>query len=137
MNLKKNCKSVNFLFLIKMDMYSIIDKPLLDHETLASLKEIYTTKEELKEIVDLFLADAKKHFHEISVSFTDVEALRHASHSLKGSSSVIGALRLAEIAFHIEVCARNNQLQGVPGFFELMKPVYEETLILLRKEVEP
>ncbi|MDX2129221.1 MAG: Hpt domain-containing protein [Chloroherpetonaceae bacterium] len=119
-----------------MDTFSFNDKPLLDLATLGSLREIYSTPEELKEIVDLFVADAKKNIHEISVSFNDADALRHAAHSLKGSSSVIGAIRLAEVSFQIEICGRNNQLQNVPSFYQYLKPIYEETMTILLKEVE-
>jgi len=88
----------------------------------------------LKEVIELFLDDYPGTFEKIrnAVAASDVSALEHHAHSLKGSVSTFGANRAFEAAFALEKQGRSGDLRGAQeGLFQL-----EQALEALRPELE-
>ncbi len=65
-------------------------------------------------IIDKFLDNANQQQMEIqrAIALGDAERLQAAAHSLKGSSSAVGAARMAEICEELEIDARQGSLVG-------------------------
>lgn len=76
-------------------------------------------------LVETFIADSRLRISEIRAGLEkgDADAVRRSAHSLKGSSSNVGAGVLTELSQQLEVAARDGQLQG-----------QEETLASLEAE---
>ncbi len=89
------------------------DNRHLNHEVLMTLQEIM--EDEFTTLIETFLSDAKLRLTSMqrALALADSESLRFAAHSLKGSSSNIGAETLRAISQSIEAAAVNNELVGV------------------------
>ncbi len=85
--------------------------PPLHAETLDHLRELVGSDESaLVEIFEQFLGELparQRCIHEAMRS-GDGEGLRQAAHALKGSSSVLGAVRLADVCAQIEEASRSD-----------------------------
>jgi PAS domain S-box-containing protein len=68
----------------------------------------------LKQIVQLFRTDSRKSMQKIAraAAGRDVDAVRMAAHSLKGSAATIGGIKVREIADALEQRARNVDVDG-------------------------
>jgi len=86
----------------------------VDHEVLDSFREAGQGRARgfLAELIDQFLREAPERIDRVrqAVDRIDAEALRMAAHSLKGSSSTIGAAGLASICASIEAQARDGSI---------------------------
>lgn len=99
------------------------DIPILDHESIANLRMLGAEGDDdfLKEIIDIFLEDTPRRLNELRDAFLaqDQVTFTRAVHSIKGSSSNLGALRLRARAEHIEHASRQQGLAGldaeIPG----------------------
>jgi two-component system sensor histidine kinase/response regulator len=71
----------------------------------------------LREIVDIFLAEAPGLLHEIQQAISDGDAkrLQRAAHTLKGSLAYFAAQSAYEIALDLEILARDSDLEKVKG----------------------
>jgi two-component system sensor histidine kinase/response regulator len=109
---------------------------ILDHETLRSVRDLRTEGEPdpLAELIDLFLHDTPARVAKILDAFKagDALELERAAHSLKGSSSNIGAKCLAAACAEVMNLARDGHLPEaslvarVLSEFERLKPALEE-----------
>ena len=109
---------------------------ILDHETLSSVRELRTEGEPdpLAELIDLFLQDTPTRVTKILDAFKagDVHELERAAHSLKGSSSNIGAKCLSTACAEVMGIAREGKLPEaglvarVLSEFDRVKPALEE-----------
>ncbi len=84
------------------DILSLIDLPIFDVE---QAKRIAVGKLEiLKRIIDKFTQDAPKQIEKLqtAVQGENQKEIGRLAHSLKGSARSVGALRLGEVAFHVE-----------------------------------
>lgn len=107
----------------------------VDMESLNELKEVM--EEEYALLLETYLSDSIERIDRIkkSASDTDAEALRQAAHSLKGSSSNLGAVILTGLCREAEDMGRENSLQGIDPLVErieqeylLVKPILEDEL---------
>ncbi|VVO83839.1 hypothetical protein PS850_01983 [Pseudomonas fluorescens] len=101
----------------------------LDRDVLSALQEVMG--DEYSTLLDTFLDDAEERLR-ILRKAEDAAQLMNAAHSFKGSSSNMGAIRLAELCHELEQCAKNRNLSGVEklvgeidGEFALVRPLYE------------
>lgn len=88
-------------------------------------------------IVETYLADAGRQVERIrqGVSGGDAAAVAGAAHTLKGSSSYLGASRLADLCERLQQTA---ELQGLDGAGPLVEEVTDEvaaTSASLRREL--
>src|SRR5688572_8298101 len=68
-------------------------------------------------LVDQYLAESTSRMAELkdAVERGDASALRLATHSLKGTSSMVGANRMAAICGELEQLARDTNFDGAPA----------------------
>lgn len=93
-------------------------KGSVDTETLSMLKEVM--EDDFSELITTYIDDATSRVEQLSsfLNDKDSEALRHCAHSLKGSSSNLGATALSDLCFEIESRAKDNQLAEVGLYIE-------------------
>ena len=84
----------------------------LDVAALQDLKEIMES--EYETLVNTFIADTQTKLLEIAevIHQEDPESLRKISHSLKGSSSNVCALKLSEVARQLEIMGKEGDISG-------------------------
>jgi len=85
------------------------------------------------ELVQLFLEDCPQRIKMIQSALEnqDVEQLAQAAHTLKGSAGNLCAHNLAEAARHLEMLARNNDLQTAPvPFVKLQQEMSRLQMVL-------
>lgn len=101
----------------------------LDFSVLSALREVM--EEEYPTLLDTFLADSEERLHLLR-NANDAAQLIGAAHSFKGSSSNMGALRLAALCHELEQRAKINSLVGIEQLvgeidreFAFIRPLYE------------
>jgi PAS domain S-box-containing protein len=112
----------------------------LDHKVLSGLRELQAVGEPdfLTELIDLFLEDSATLMNEIQngLEIGDLQAIRQASHTLKGSSGSLGAGIFSRQCIEVEKCARSGDLDALrtlyPGFAQEYSQVRDH---LLRQRV--
>ncbi len=90
--------------------------PALDPEAIAALRDLSPEDDSfLREIIQTYLEDTPKRIHEVrlALSAADSVAFVRATHTIKGSSSNLGAERLRRTAERLEHGARQNGLHGM------------------------
>lgn len=85
----------------------------VDTDTLTTLQEIM--EDDFHELIHTFLEDSEMRIPQLRVQLAaaDSEALRLTAHSLKGSSSNLGAKPLADLCFRVEQQAAQQKLDGL------------------------
>ncbi|MFW6050922.1 MAG: response regulator [Myxococcota bacterium] len=73
---------------------------------------------------------------EKAVADRDPEALRASAHKLKGSSSAIGATRMAELCKRIQLLAEASEVDAARAQLELLREEHEAVTAALRREAE-
>jgi HPt (histidine-containing phosphotransfer) domain-containing protein len=91
------------------------DVPVLDERILTELGE--TTGDDLafvRELVETYLADTPAQLGAMTtaVEAGDADALVRPAHTLKSSSSTVGATRLSSIARELEMAGRSGSLEA-------------------------
>lgn len=104
---------------------------LLNYEIIDNLRELDTEESNfLSELIDIYLTESKKLFDKIKkgISSNDKEMVSNNSHTLKGSSSNIGAMELSRLCAEIEKKARKGDLDGVKLLLPEMEECYNLTI---------
>jgi len=101
----------------------------LDHNVLSALQEVM--EDEYPALLDTFIVDSEERLRLLRKA-DDAAQLMNAAHSFKGSSSNMGAIRLAELCHELEQRAKQRSLSGIEqlvgeidGEFALVRPLYE------------
>jgi HPt (histidine-containing phosphotransfer) domain-containing protein len=88
----------------------------VDANALARLRDLQGAgrPDLLAELIAVYLRDTPPRLAALhdAVAGTDAEALRRAAHSLKGSSSQIGAVQMTRLCRDLEEQARTTDLRG-------------------------
>ena len=90
--------------------------PVLDPAAIAALRDLSPEDDSfLREIIQTYLEDTPKRIQEVrlAVGSADAVAFVRATHTIKGSSSNLGAERLRRTAERFEHGARQNGLNGM------------------------
>ena len=105
----------------------------VDTETLSMLKEVM--EDDFSELITTFLDDASSRVGQLPslLEQGDAKALRLCAHSLKGSSSNLGAIVFAELCFEIESRANDNQLEEIEGYIERIEQEFLRVKSALEK----
>jgi PAS domain S-box-containing protein len=119
---------------------SVVIYDPLDANVLAGLRELQEEGEPdfLTELIDIFLEDSSKLVDEVKLGVENkkLDVIRHAAHTLKGSSGNLGALAFSKLCYEMEMCARNEDLDGaekmLPAFVNEYQAVHEK-LVLERR----
>lgn len=90
----------------------------LDSDILAMLKDVM--EDEFSVLIDTYLNDGEVRIQGLRQSLCnqDADAVRQTAHSLKGSSSNIGAGPLSQLCMKIENCADKGQLAGLDSILD-------------------
>lgn len=83
----------------------------MDAAVLESLREVMEADYPL--LLETFVSDSQARLARMSELAPDAEALAQAAHSLKGSSSNMGALRLAELCRDLEARAKQMNVAQI------------------------
>ncbi|VVN47797.1 hypothetical protein PS862_04973 [Pseudomonas fluorescens] len=101
----------------------------LDRDVLSALQEVM--EDGYPMLLDTFLVDAEERLVLLHKA-EDALQLMNAAHSFKGSSSNMGAVRLAGLCHELEQRAKNKNLSGVEKLvgeidreFAIVRPMYE------------
>jgi HPt (histidine-containing phosphotransfer) domain-containing protein len=122
------------------------DSSVIDPQAIAELRSLNPgdNDEFLREIAGIFLDDTPHRIAELDQSLAagDVPAFARAAHSIKGSSSNLGAIALRAAAESLEQTARGAGLAGAaPGVVtvksEFARARTELTSLLARRESFP
>ncbi|KPG90277.1 histidine kinase [Pseudomonas sp. RIT-PI-q] len=101
----------------------------LDRDVLNALQEVM--EDEYPMLLDTFLADSEERL-DLLRKAEDAAQLMNTAHSFKGSSSNMGAVRLAELCHELEQLAKGRKLSDIESLvgeidreFALVRPLYE------------
>ncbi len=101
----------------------------LDRDVLTALQDVMA--DEYPTLLDTFIADSEERLQVLRKA-EDAAQLMNAAHSFKGSSSNMGAVRLAELCHELEQRAKQKSLAGIEklvgeidGEFAIVRPLYE------------
>lgn len=104
----------------------------LDHTVLNALQEVM--EDEYPVLLDTFVCDSEERVRLLRKS-EDALQLVATAHSLKGSSSNMGAIRLAELCHELEVRAGQTAVDGIrqlvgeiDGEFAIVRRLCEQEL---------
>ena len=112
---------------------------VLDRSVLASLRELQEEGEPdiVAEVGGLFIEHAPRKIAAIkkAASEGDSKALELAAHSLKSSSSYIGALKLSAFSKELEFMGRSGTLEGSVEKAALVETEFERVKAALEAEI--
>jgi len=113
---------------------------VLDRSVLASLRELQEEGEPdiVAEVGDLFIKHAPNKISAIKKAASDGNAkgLEVAAHSLKSSSSYIGALKLSAFSKELEFMGRSGALEGSVEKAARVEIEFERVKAALKAEIE-
>ena len=111
--------------------------PLIDSEAINNLRALGSDDDDsfLREIVALFLEDTPKRFEELRTSKLAgvLDGVARAAHSVKGSASNLGAMRVRAVAEKLEYAAKQNGLDGLEALQAELESEFAEAQVELRK----
>lgn len=106
-----------------------MDDPHLNRDVLVALQEVM--EDEYPVLLDTFLADSEERLSLLRQQ-KDAGQLMETAHSFKGSSSNMGAVRLAELCNKLEHRAKisprsdlQNLIREIDLEFAFVRPLYE------------
>jgi len=112
---------------------------VLDRSVLASLRELQEEGEPdiVAEVGDLFLKHAPDKIVAIikAASEGNAKALEVAAHSLKSSSSYIGALKLSALSKELEFMGRSGALAGSVEKAAIVETEFKRVKLALEAEI--
>ncbi len=113
------------------------DLPLVDLQSIANLRELNPgdNDEFLREIIAIYLEDTPARIAELDQSLLagDVPKFTRAAHSIKGSSSNLGAMSVRGIAETLEHHSSKHGLTDVAGSIAILKQEFAKTQVELSK----
>lgn len=85
----------------------------VDAETLIMLKDVMEA--DFDTLITTYIDDVSVRIPQLKVALDsqDHEALRRGAHSLKGSSSNLGAQPLADLCLEVETLAKQGHIEGI------------------------
>lgn len=113
---------------------------VIDKEVIASLRELQDEGEPdiIIELSDLFFENAPGKIQAIRTAIDkgDAKALHVAAHSLKSSSSYLGATKLSAMAKELENMGRAGSVEGAKEKLERLELEYDRVRTALEVERE-
>ncbi len=115
--------------------------PIIDSEAIETLRALNPgdNDEFLRDITGIFLEDTPLRITELeqSLAKADLPTFIRAAHTIKGSSSNLGALALRAVAERLEYQARKSGLETVTGDVAALKTEYASLQVELQKLLQP
>ncbi len=117
------------------------DSTVIDAQAIENLRSLNPgdNDEFLREITQIFLEDTPQRIAELdqSLAASDIPKFTRAAHSIKGSSSNLGAIGLRAAAEHLEHHARTQGLGGVAPMVAAIKTEFDRANVELTKLLSP
>jgi HPt (histidine-containing phosphotransfer) domain-containing protein len=114
------------------------DEPVLDHKMLASLRQGQSPDEPdiVTELIEIFLAETPPLLDQIreAIETGNAPKLRHAAHTLKGSSTSLGAKALAARCYELEKIGRAGSVNGAGALLPQLQAEFERACRALEAE---
>ncbi len=113
-----------------MSSNSSSSEPVIDAEAIENLRAINPDDSSfLKEIIGIFLEDTPARIAELRVAMAggDASTFSRAAHSIKGSSSNLGAARLRSLAERLEHDSKSLPLASFVQGIAQLEAVFAET----------
>ncbi len=111
--------------------------PILDSEAIANLRALSPDDSDafLKEILGIYLEDTPARIAELRASRdrSDVVSFMRAAHSVKGSSSNVGAGELRAAAEKLELHAKERGIAGSEALLAEVEAAFVRVEVELRK----
>lgn len=116
------------------------DSPVIDPQAIENLRALNPddNDEFLREIVNIYLEDTPLRIKELDESLVakDIGKFTRAAHSIKGSSSNLGAAIVRNVAEKIEHDSRAKGLEGADALIAQLKQEYARAEAELKKLVQ-
>jgi CheY-like chemotaxis protein len=113
--------------------YDAVD--LLDAKSIQAIRDLQTEGEPdlFLELIEIFLKESQVLMGKArqAVQAADADALRQAAHSIKGTSSNLGAKLLSSRAAEIEQLARSGDVQKAATLLGSLEDVYQQSCAAL------
>ncbi|HTJ79287.1 MAG TPA: Hpt domain-containing protein [Rariglobus sp.] len=117
----------------------MLNSQVIDPEAIASLRALSPNDDDgfLKEILGIFMDDTPLRIAELHASRTsgDVATFTRAAHSIKGSSSNVGAIELRTVAEQLEHRSRQHGLDDLEELVAELEAAFIRTRAELTKLV--
>jgi len=130
------CLPIANLF-IKLRVTNMSSLPIVDQEAIENLRELSPDDDDafLKEILAIFLEDTPLRIADLhsSLASGNAETFVRAAHSLKGSSSNVGASEMRAAAEALEHHSRKQGLTGVGELIAQLESAYARARDALQK----
>ena len=115
--------------------------PIIDPEAIENLRALNPddNDEFLRDITSIFLEDTPLRITELEQSFAsaDMPTFVRAAHTIKGSSSNLGALALRAVAERLEYQSRKTGFDGLTADIAELKTEYATLQTALQKLLKP
>jgi CheY-like chemotaxis protein/HPt (histidine-containing phosphotransfer) domain-containing protein len=112
----------------------------LDPAILAGLRELRSAEnpDPLRELVDLFLKDARPRVQKLALTLTakDWATLASTAHTLKGSANNLGAKRLASLLANLEIQAKSGNVSDSANILLNVGSEFQEVEAALLSELQ-
>ena len=115
----------------------VSNKPVFDPVIFQQLREMLNQEEILAEVIQHYLEDTPKLLQDLSDGITqgETELVTRTAHTLKSSSAMVGATRLAHLCQELEAKAKRENREATAVLFSQIKVEYEpvKTVLLEHK----
>jgi DNA-binding response OmpR family regulator len=113
--------------------------PVIDETVLDDIRQMSGEQANslIGNIVELYLQKSPALIDDIhhSVRQGNADQLFRAAHALKSSSANIGAVRVSEVARHLEKLGRENLLEHVHPHLDTLREHYQQASVMLKAKV--
>lgn len=110
----------------------------IDPSSLDYIRQLATagTPDLLDQIIAIYLSDSVELIEtmHVAIDSTNCEELRRAAHSLKSSSSIVGARDVFKLCQRLEQCAKENDLAESRRLFGRLQEIYPQVSSWLENE---
>ncbi|MEQ3724201.1 Hpt domain-containing protein [Alcanivorax sp.] len=113
------------------------DRSVLDAEVVSELQDIMG--QDFQMLIESFQHDGEQRLAALDQAFAggDADTLRSQAHSFKGSSSNLGAVRVAEVCMELETLASNGELASAPPLIDSLKRHFQQACVALSATLAP
>ena len=92
----------------------------------------------LREIYTVYLEDCKERVEQLKKSITDNDPQKcsHFAHALKGASANVGANRVRDVAFELELAAYASDLSQAEAMFDRLQLEFQQAGEFLKNFIQ-
>jgi PAS domain S-box-containing protein len=108
---------------------------VIDMQAINDLRELASDTDMLGELIHIYVSEAPSRLAQINkaISFDDMQALAFAAHTLRGSSSTLGATKLAKQLDQLEIAARRNDADACKQLLPTITSALDEAVTRLKQ----